>query len=141
MNQKIAALLYEIADIWELKGIEWKPRAYRKAAQSIESLSEDISDIYKKQGIKGLRKIPGVGEAIAKHIQEFLVKGKVERFESLRKSIPKGLAELMSIMSLGAKRASILYKKLGIKNLSDLEKSLPEIGLSSLSTAVPVHLR
>ena len=47
-NLELAKILYEIADILEIQDVQWKPRAYRKAAQSIESLNEDIEIIYEK---------------------------------------------------------------------------------------------
>ncbi|OYT41667.1 DNA polymerase/3'-5' exonuclease PolX, partial [Candidatus Pacearchaeota archaeon ex4484_26] len=133
INQEVADLLYEMADILELKGVEWKPRAYRKAAQGIENLSEDLYAIYKKQGRKGLQNIPGVGEAIAKHIEEYLLKGKVKKFEQLKKSIPKGLSNLMEITSLGAKKTFVLYKKLGIRNLSDLKEAIKRHKIAKLA--------
>ncbi|MEK6852459.1 MAG: helix-hairpin-helix domain-containing protein, partial [Nanoarchaeota archaeon] len=74
-NQELAKIFYEMADIFELENVQWKPRAYRKAAQSLESLGEDVSDIYKEGGIKGLMRIPGVGEGLAKKISEYLEKG------------------------------------------------------------------
>ena len=47
-NLEIAKILNNIADILELQEVQWKPQAYRKAAQAIESLPEDIKDIYKR---------------------------------------------------------------------------------------------
>ena len=65
-NQEIAKILYEIADLLEIEGVEFKPRAYRRAAQNIESLSVDIEELYKKEQ---LDKIPGVGKSIAEKIK------------------------------------------------------------------------
>ena len=45
-NAEVAKILYEIADLLELQDIQFKPRAYRKAAQVIESMSKDISVIW-----------------------------------------------------------------------------------------------
>ncbi|MDW7733171.1 MAG: DNA polymerase/3'-5' exonuclease PolX, partial [Methanolobus sp.] len=81
INREIADALYEVADILEFNEVEWKPRAYRKAARKIEDLNEDIRDIYREKGEKGLEDIPGVGRNIADHIIEYLETGKVERFE------------------------------------------------------------
>ena len=53
-NLELSKIFYEIADILEMQEVEWKARAYRKAALAIENLSEDVSEIYKKSGIKGL---------------------------------------------------------------------------------------
>ena len=71
-NREIAELLYETADILEFKQVEWKPRAYRKAARMIENLQVDIAKLYEREGKKGLTEIPGVGESIADHIAEYL---------------------------------------------------------------------
>jgi len=84
LNQKIAKTLSEIADLLEIKGVAFKPRAYKRAVESLENLDEDVSIIYKKEGIKGLKKIPGVGESIAKKIEEYLKKKKIKYYEELK---------------------------------------------------------
>ncbi|MFH1682996.1 MAG: DNA polymerase III, partial [Candidatus Woesearchaeota archaeon] len=60
-NLELARILNNIADILELQGVEFKPRAYQKAALTIEILSEDVEVIYKEQGIAGLEELPGIG--------------------------------------------------------------------------------
>jgi len=84
INQKIAKILYEIAKLLDIKGVAFKPRAYRKAAQSLENLKEDISLIYKKEGVKSLQKIPGIGKSIAGKIEEYLKKEKIDYYEKLK---------------------------------------------------------
>ena len=64
-NQLIVKILNNIADILELQEVQFKPQAYRKAAQSIESLSEDIEEIYERGE---LEEIPGVGKHIAEKV-------------------------------------------------------------------------
>lgn len=123
-NREIAELLYEAADILEYQQVEWKPRAYRKAAQNIENLGEDVEKIYEREGKKGLTEIPGVGESIADHIAEYLETGKVEKIERLKGKAPSGTVELMEIRGLGAKRMKKLADALGIKTLSDLENAI-----------------
>ena len=132
VNQEIAEIFYEIADILELKDVEWKPRAYRKAAQAIESLEKDVSEIYNEKGIKGLMEIPGVGEALAKKIIEYLETKKIRGYEKLKSSLPKGLYELMDIMGLGPQKIKLLYQKLNIKNLKDLEKAIKKHKIQKL---------
>lgn len=77
LNQKIAKILYEIEELLKIKGVAFKPKAYYKAALSLENLKEDVSLIYKKDGLKGLEKIPGVGKSIAKKIEEYLKKAEL----------------------------------------------------------------
>jgi Holliday junction resolvasome RuvABC DNA-binding subunit len=84
-NQKIAKILYEIEELLRIKGVAFKPKAYRRAAQTLENLKEDISEIYKKEGIKGIDKIPGIGKSIAKKIEAYLKKGKIKYYEDLKK--------------------------------------------------------
>ena len=83
-NQKMAKIFYEIADLLEIKGVAFKPAAYRKAAKSLENLEKDISIIYKEKKLKGIKQIPGVGESIAKKIEEYLKKHKIKYFEELK---------------------------------------------------------
>lgn len=133
LNFDIAKLLYDIADLQELLDIQWKPRAYRKAAQAVEALSEAIEDIYKKGGIKALEDIPGVGEGIAKKIAQFIETGKINELEKLKARIPAGLATLVTIESIGPKKAIHLWKKLKIKDITDLKKAISLHKIAKLS--------
>lgn len=85
INKKIAEILYETAELLDIEGVAFKPKAYRKAAKALESLKKDISLIYKEEGLKGLKKIPGIGKSIAEKIEEYLKKGKIKYYEELKK--------------------------------------------------------
>ncbi|MBC7080951.1 MAG: DNA polymerase/3'-5' exonuclease PolX [Thermoplasmatales archaeon] len=122
-NQEIAKLLYELADLLEIEGIEFKPRAYRKAAQNIESVGVDIEELYKKDELK---KIPGVGKSIEEKIKEYLETGKISKLEEMKKKIPVDIEGLSKIEGLGPKMIKALYEQLGVKNLDDLEKAARE---------------
>ena len=121
-NQEIAKIFYEIANYLEMEGIKFKPYAYQKAAITLETLEEDIEAIYKKGGLKALKEIPGVGESIALKIEEYLKTGKIKYYEEFKKKIPVNLEEIIAVEGMGPKRAKILYEKLGIRTLKDLEK-------------------
>lgn len=131
-NLELAKIFYDMADILELKGVDWKPIAFRKAARAIEEI--DVEEVYREGGLDALEEIPGVGEKIGKKIIEFLTTGKVHEFEELKKSIPKGLVELLSVPGLGPKKAMLLYKKLKIKNIGDLEKAANKHRIRNLPT-------
>jgi DNA polymerase (family 10) len=120
-NDEIANKLYEIADLLELKGVQFKPQAYRKAARNINSLSLSIEILYKKGELENIQ---GVGESIASKIKEFLETGKLQYLEDLRKEFPIHLQDLLNIQGLGPKHLMKLYKELNIKNLEDLEKAI-----------------
>src|SRR3989338_4213625 len=134
MNTELANIFYEIANILEMKKVQWKPAAYRKAARALESLGEEVSEIYEEKGEKGLEEIPGVREAIAKKIIEYIETGKVHHLEELKKTLPKGLPELLKVFGIGAKKAVKLYENLGITSVKELEKAAKTHKISGLET-------
>ena len=81
-NLEIAQILNNIANILELEEVQFKPRAYRNAARAIESLSEDIKDIYNRGELEN---IPGVGKHIAEKIKEIIETGKLKYYQKLKK--------------------------------------------------------
>jgi DNA polymerase (family 10) len=132
-NEGIARIFYEMADILEMQGVEWKPRVYRKAAKAIESLSEDVEVIYRKNSIAGLEEIPGVGERLAKKIIEYIETGKVREHERLKKAVPKHINRLMDIPGMGPKKAKKLYEKLKISTVAQLEKAAKQHRIAKLA--------
>src|SRR3989344_5319099 len=119
-NREIAEILSEIGTYLSMDEVQFKPRAYEKAATAIGDLGRDLSDIYKEGGIKALEKISGVGASIGEKIEELLKNGKCHEYEKLKKKIPVNLAELSKVEGLGPKSIKVLYQKLKIKNLKDL---------------------
>lgn len=128
-NLEIAKILYNIADILELQNIEFKPRAYRIAARGIESLSEDIEELYKNNRLES---ISGVGKSIAEKIAEYIETGKIKYYQKLKKIIKIDLEELNKIPSLGPKKIKILYDVLKIKNVKELEKAVKKNKIQTL---------
>jgi len=119
-NQKITKILREIAEMLEINSVAFKPRAYRKAADSIENLKEDVLDIYKKGGLKAIDNIPGVGKSIAKKIEEYLKKEKIKYYQELKEKTAirsivthyfktKGLS--LQELKKSAKKQKIIYSR------------------------------
>jgi len=106
-----------------MKDDQFRPRAYERAARLIESMEDDLEDIYKKSGVKGLMEIEGVGKGMAEHIEEFLKTGKIRKFEQLKKQAPIDLESFSAVEGVGPKMLMALYKNLGVKNIRDLEKA------------------
>ena len=132
LNNEIAKLFYDLAEILDVLKVQWKPRAYKRAAQNLESLGYDVKEIYETKGIKGLIEIPGIGDGIAKKIIEFIEKGKISEYEELKNKVPKHFLELINISGLGAKKAEILNKRLGIENIKDLKKAIEQKKIRNL---------
>ena len=122
-NDEVAKILYEISKYLEMDDVPFKPRAYEKAARSIEALEGSVADIYKKEGLKGLDKIPAVGKNISEKIEELVKTGHLKYYEKLKKKMPVDIGELTAIEGVGVKMIMKLYRRLGIKDLKDLEKA------------------
>lgn len=124
-NQELAKIFFEMAQYLDMEenGVPFKSIALKKAAGNLETLSEDVEDIYKKGELKALMEIPGIGEGIAKKIEEYLKTGKIKELKALKKKTPVDLEELIGIEGLGPRKVKILYQKLGVKNIKDLEKA------------------
>ncbi len=138
-NREIAKEFTEMAALLEMQGVAFKPRAYEKAALSIESLDREAKDIYKEGGIQALEQIPGVGKGIAGHIEELIRKGSFHEYKMLKKKFPVNISELLAVEGIGPHMIKVLWEKLRIKNLTQLEaaatkgriRDLPHFGLKS----------
>ncbi len=119
INRKVADILYEIADVLELQGVAFKPRAYTRAARNIESMKEDLAEYYEEGN---LQDIEGVGKAIEDKIIEIIETGKLEYLDNLYEETPKGLIEVMRVPDIGPKKAKKLYDELGVEDLEGLRK-------------------
>jgi DNA polymerase (family 10) len=122
-NQELSKIFNDMARFLEMDGVAFKPFAYQRAALSLEGLSQDVGEIYRNGGVRALLEIPGVGKAIADHIEEYLKTGKVKHYEEFKKKMPLKIDELLRVEGMGPRKIKILYQKLGVKNLKDLEKA------------------
>ena len=136
-NRQVAEMFYQIADLLEIQGeVIYKVLAYRKAADSIASLGQDINEVWRKGK---LTDIPGVGKAIAEKIDELLATGQLGFYERLVAEVPPSLAELLKVPDLGPKKIALFWHQLGITNLEELEaaaragklRALPGMGEKS----------
>ncbi|MEN6369374.1 MAG: DNA polymerase/3'-5' exonuclease PolX [Thermotogota bacterium] len=119
-NELVARILYEIADLLDLEGVQFKPRAYRRAAEVVETLAEPIEDLV-ADGAHA--ELPGVGEAIAKKIAEIVETGHLKYHDELKAKLPIDLHALTRVDGVGPKTAKLLYDVLGVKTLDDLERA------------------
>jgi len=133
-NPQIAKMFEEIASMLELEEGDhrFEVLAYRKAALTLETTQEDVADIYRKEGIKGLMKLPGVGKGLAGKIEEFMAKGRMRKYDEMKRKYPIDFQGLMKIQGMGAKKAYKLYANLRIKNVDDLKKAIAQHKISGL---------
>jgi DNA polymerase (family 10) len=122
-NQEIARILYEIADMLDIKNEQFTPRAYRWAARVIEELPENLEKIRKRGELTGLQ---GIGKNIANKIKEYLDTGEISLHEKLKTEIPQGVLDILAVPGMGPKKAGLLYREKGISNLDELERAARE---------------
>ncbi len=117
-NALVARILNRVADFLELKEETFRAKAYRRAAHTIQLLPTDIEEYAKK---RKLTELPGIGKNIAEKIEEILETGQLSYLEELEKEYPIDMDSLLAIEGIGPRTIKILYEKLKIKNLQDLE--------------------
>lgn len=120
-NADVARVFREIAAHLDMDGVAFKPRAYEKAAESLEALGLAVEDVHARGGVKALGEIPGIGKSFAAKIAEFLETGRVALHEELRAKRPIEVTELLRIEGLGPKGVKQLHEVLGVRTVADLE--------------------
>ncbi|MFJ1654029.1 DNA polymerase/3'-5' exonuclease PolX [Streptomyces sp. NPDC088337] len=120
-NEEVEALLQEYADLIAITGGDaFKARAYEKAARAIGGHPADVSRL----DITGLKEIPGVGRSIAEKVVEYLRTGNVTVVEETRARIPAGVRQLITIPTLGPRKAMTLYEDLHISSVAELADAI-----------------
>jgi hypothetical protein len=120
-NKEIALKLREIATLLdEQKANPFRVNAYLSAAKTIEKMAEPVEDLLLREGFSALLEIPGVGEGIARSINEFVVTGRMSRLESLQ-SGHDPIALFEQIPGIGPRSAHRIIETLHIHSLEALE--------------------
>ncbi len=129
-NRRVAEVLDTIARLLEIRGENpFKVRAYQNAARTISSLPDDVKVLLNSGK---LDELPGIGEALRDKISQLASTGRLDYYEDLRKEVPAGVLEMLSIPSLGPKKARVLWKELGIVGIEELRRACNENRLLKL---------
>jgi DNA polymerase (family X) len=121
-NKLVSQIFRDIAKILEIKGENvFRIRAYDRAAQAVENFSDDIASASDQNT---LTDIPGIGKDLAEKIREIVATGSLQFFEDLKKTLPEGILELLSVPSIGPKTARLLSEKFNINSIEALEKAI-----------------
>jgi len=129
-KETVARLLEELADREELRGTDYKPRAYRRAARNVRRLDADVAAL-REEGRLG--EIEGVGDAIAGKIREALDTGTMDALEHLREEVPVDVDTLGRIKGLGTKKLATLWRELDVTTLDELEAAAEDGRVGELS--------
>jgi DNA polymerase (family 10) len=117
-NDEVADRLEEFADLLEARGVDYKPRSYRLAAETVREHPEPIEDVAARGDLDGLDR---VGDAIAAKVAEYLDTGEMEELAELRADLPVDIRALTAVEGVGPKTVGRLYEALGITTLDELE--------------------
>jgi DNA polymerase (family 10) len=119
-DEELATRLEEMADRLAATGVEYKPNAYRRAAESVREQPRSVAELAREDP-EALEEIPDVGEAIAAKLAAYVETGTIEELEELRAELPVDVAGLTAVEGVGPKTVGTLYEALAIEDLDDLE--------------------
>lgn len=120
-NAEISAMFDQTADLLELRGDNpFRVRAYRRAARTIEGLSQGVGTMLAAGA--DLSELPGIGKDLAGKIADIVRTGRFQLLESLKTRMPGDIGDMTALPGLGPKRVKLLYDKLKVRTLDDLRR-------------------
>lgn len=138
-NADVVRLLSEMADVLELTGGNpFKVRAYRQAAQVIDTLPEPVSELWRRDA---LRELPSVGAGIASAVEEILSTGHFAKHDRLVREVPLGILELLHLEGVGPRTVAAAWKQLGVADLAALAAACDDGSLATLPRMGPVRVK
>jgi DNA polymerase (family 10) len=120
-NKAIAGILYETADLLEIDGQDsFRIRSYRNAAQAIEALPQQISEVINEP--KKILEIPGIGKGMLVNMQEMFKEGKLSLHADLLKKYRPSMLDLLKVQGLGPKTIALIWSAYQVCDLEGVEK-------------------
>ncbi|HEY6969924.1 MAG TPA: DNA polymerase/3'-5' exonuclease PolX, partial [Candidatus Angelobacter sp.] len=127
----IAGIFYETADLMEVRNDDpFRIRSYRRAAEAIEGLEVQLSEIYQNE--KSLLEIPGIGKGMAANIREIFTQGKLSAHEELLHKYRPSMLDLLKIQGLGPKTIALIWDAFQVCDVEGVAKLAQEGKLRTL---------
>ncbi|TAJ29838.1 MAG: histidinol-phosphatase [Nitrospirae bacterium] len=118
-NKTLAQIFASMADLLAARRANpHRVRAYRRAADSLAALEEDVTRLADRGA---LQEMPGIGKDLSARIQEFLATGKIQAYEEMKTPLPPKVASWATLPGLSDNVVQHLYARLGIRTLEDLD--------------------
>jgi len=115
-NAEVAAMFDQAADLLEIEGEnQFRVRAYRRAARTIEGLSQSVRSLIAAH--EDLSELPGIGKDLAGKIADIVASGHFDLLDKLKKKLPGEVGEMAGLPGLGPKRIKLLYDKVKVRTL------------------------
>jgi len=129
-NKEIANIFSKMADIMEFLGENpYRINTYRRVAEVLSELSVDVEDLIRTGKIY---QITGIGESSINKIKEYLITGKISKYEELKQLVPEDLIELLDVPGIGPKTLRLAYEKLKIRTKEDFLRAVRSGMLATL---------
>jgi hypothetical protein len=140
LNQAAAGRLDEIGQLLAEQGAgHFRVQAYHRAAETLRGLPGPVAEVYAREGIEGLERLPGIGPSIARSLRDLLLHGRIAMLERLR-GRHDPLALFRSVPGIGRKLALTLHDELGLESLAELEAAANDGRLQNLAGLGPKRL-
>ena len=120
-NQIAANLLRDTAELLDQQHANpFRIDAYRRAAETLESLHTDVRELLREEGSTGLMRLPFIGQGLASAIAEIARSGSLSRLDRLRGALePEVLFQ--TVPGIGPRLARLIHDTLEIETLEALE--------------------
>ena len=120
-NKSIAGILYETADLLEVDGQDsFRIRSYRNAAEAIEALPQQITDLIDDP--KQVLAIPGIGKGMLNNLNEMLHEGRLTLHAEMLKKYRPSMLELLKVQGLGPKTVALIWSAYQVCDLEGVEQ-------------------
>lgn len=120
-NEDLASRLDEIAGLLTAQQANpFRVQAYRRAAVTLRRLDEPVHKLLGEDGTAGLLALDGIGEGLARTIEQFVRSGHSPLLERLRGGL--GSVDVFATLpGIGPELARRIHELLGVETLYELE--------------------
>ncbi|MBS1737678.1 MAG: DNA polymerase/3'-5' exonuclease PolX [Bacteroidetes bacterium] len=116
-NKEISNQFSMLSKLMEVHGENsFRSKSYSIAAYKISQLPEELQSLSEEK----ISSLNGIGDAIAKKIQEIFSDGMIKNLQELISKTPEGIFEMLKIKGLGPKKIGLIWKEMGIENIGEL---------------------
>jgi hypothetical protein len=131
-NAEIADRLDDVAALLEEQGAnQYRVQAWRGGAATVRRESRPVAELFHKEGVEGLDRLPGIGSSLARAVRDLVETGRLGTLERLRgESDPVTL--LASVAGVGHALAERIHDQLGVESLEQLEVAVHDGRLGSV---------
>jgi hypothetical protein len=141
-NARLARQLEELADLLEGQDANpYRVRAYRTGAQTLRGLDRPAAEVLRTEGRAGLKELPGIGERLARAVEELVQSGRLGLLDRLRGRAGEAEAVLATVPGVGSELAGRIHEQLGIETLEELEQAVHDGRLAEVPGMGPKRIR